>query len=107
MQKLRDVRVGDKITIHDVNLGTRKRTVDKVGNKWLHAGNDRFDRDTGRIDDDFGHATAYAVEAWDYLERVRSARRELIDFGLTSNPRMDDDLLLKVHEVLKPLMEKK
>ena len=101
---LRDLVVGDSIMTHDLNLGTRKLKVTRVGRKYLYVGRQRFDRETGRVADEFGHAHAYSLSEWGVLSTYRETRHLLLLFGVRLDPKIDH-LTTKIYEALKPLIE--
>lgn len=57
MKKVSDLKVGDAVWIADVNRrGLDKSIVSKVGTKRVQVGRNFYRKETGTIDDEYGHA---------------------------------------------------
>lgn len=106
MKTLRDLKVGDRVMITDVNRrGARAGVVSKAGRTLLHVGGDfrteTFRIDTGRSNDGYGHRRAMTEDQYAQIQAVADARKRLADFGLESyGGRMTPEKALAVDAAL-------
>lgn len=96
--KLWDLKVGDPLKVEDRHWGVYKERVTRVGSKWLYIGKQKYNRETGHADDEYGSRRAYTLSQWDHIEEVRKAREELLnEHGMSIDRRISDEKLLVIH----------
>lgn len=111
---LKDLKVGDPIYLSSRFGGTGLRKVKRVGRKYIYLEGreqDGFDRETGRINDDYGNAYVYTVEDWEKKASKEKAEKQLSDWGLQFNygplSSKARERAVKIVEALRPLFEEK
>jgi hypothetical protein len=107
MTNLGSLKIGDPVMINDINRGWSRRTVSKVGHKYVHAGDQKFDIATGRVADQYGHAHAYTLSQWEHIEAVEKARKALRGLGLTVERGTSEEAVLRMVDLLKPMLDAK
>jgi hypothetical protein len=108
MTNLWDLKIGDPVMVEDVNrIGSGRRLVTKVGHKYVHIGGEKYDRTTGRVADDYGHRTAYTLSQWEQREQVAKAREGLKGLGLSVATGVSPETVLRMAELLKPMLEER
>jgi hypothetical protein len=105
MGQLDDVKVNDPVMISDVNRGAGRARVTKIGHKYVYVGDRKFDRETGRVVDNYGHSVMFTIPQWEHNEAVERARKALIALGLHADRRVPDDRVLRMATLLKPLID--
>lgn len=107
MQQVRDLKPGDVVFVHIRNFAPRRGKVAKVGpkNLYIEGGKKPFDRDTGRIKDDYGDTHLKTIERHEYDERLGRARGRLSDFGIVFRLGTSDEKLLAIEAALAPLID--
>lgn len=77
---LAGVKVGDELVVRDVNFGTTRETVSAVARKYVSTARSRYDIETGRAHDAYGHKRAYTPAQWarvDARDLLREAQRKV------------------------------
>lgn len=97
------LKVGDEVVVL-LHRGHDKRTVDKVGRKYLTIGGVEFYLADGRSKSGYTHPRAYTIEAYALVERMAEAEKALRDLDVTIGYRVKDRqaLVLYLYEALKP-----
>lgn len=83
--QLKDLKVGDSVYLSRRSDVAGLHKVAKVGRKYLYLEgrrNDGYDRETGRINDDYGNEYVYTVEEWKKKEAAARAEKQLSDWGM-------------------------
>ena len=101
---LKDLKPGNIVIVSN-GREVRRAIVERVGRKYLHAGRKRFLLSTGVADDSYRSARLYTLDQWEARERLHKAKDELTTFGFQPHYSVPEWLVLKVHELLQPLIE--
>lgn len=92
-----DWKVGEEVVVTDVNVkGPKNSVVTKVGRKFVYADGIRFDANTGRSADAYGHQKLWKCKMYDDYATASNFMRELRRMMNGRRPAVDASALRRL-----------
>ena len=114
LMDLTNIKVGDILICRDVNESKARQQralkfpVTRVGRKYLVVGGKEYDRKTGRINDNYGHAWLQTVDEYEAEKTMKNLTDKMYDLKIQldlSKSGLSNASKIKVFQVLLSAVE--